>query len=54
MIAKQILPVGTPGDEWRTVWRIYILMLVGKGLKSRHLTKSFRFISLHKIKFNGL
>ena len=54
MIVKQILLVGTSGDEWRTVWRICILMLVGKVLSSQHLIKLFRFIFLHIMKFYGL
>ena len=35
MIVEQILLVSTPGDEWRTFWRICTLMLVSKGLNSQ-------------------
>ena len=41
LIVKQILLVNTLGNVWRTVWRIYILMLGCKGLRVKVVSMKF-------------
>ena len=37
LIVQEILPISNTGNIWRTVWRIFTLILGFKGLKGSHL-----------------
>ena len=37
LIVQEILPISNIGNIWRTVWRIFTLILRFKGLKSHNI-----------------